>query len=85
MAWNNLTANWSVNLQALARRFPYANARDLDLVKEEPMAMTRVIARSHDLTEPEAREELEQFLELQNLARDAADFRSHDAAMFARE
>lgn len=79
MAWNNLTANWGINLHALARWFPYASKENLAVFKEEPIAMTRVIAKTHDLTEPEAREELENFLVLQNLAREAADFRSHDA------
>lgn len=81
----NLASNWNFNLQALAKRFPYASAEDLTLIKDEPVAMTRVLARSHDLTEPEAREELENFLDLEALARAASDIRSHDAALVSAE
>lgn len=85
MAWSKVTSHWNFNLQALARRFPYAASSDLKAANEEPIAISRVIAKTHDLTEPEAREELENFLDLQSLARDAADLRSRDAAMIAAD
>jgi len=83
VAWTKLTENWSENLQAIARRFPHVSAQMLDPLKGELMEISRVIAQTHDLTKPEAREELENFIDLQSLARKAADFRSHDAATIA--
>ena len=83
MAWTKLTENWSENLQAIARRFPHVSAQMLDPLKDELMEISRVISQTHDLTKPEAREELENFIDLQSLARKAADFRSHDAATIA--
>jgi len=74
VAWTKLTENWSENLQALARRFPHVSAQMLDPLKDEPTKISRVIAQTLDLTEPEAREELENLIDLQSLAREACRF-----------
>ena len=64
MAWTKLTESWSENLQALTRRFPHVSAQMLDPLKDEPTKISRVIAQTLDLTEPEAREELENLIDL---------------------
>ena len=46
----------------------------LDPLKDEPTKISRVIAQTLDLTEPEAREELENLIDLQSLAREASRF-----------
>lgn len=80
MTWNDMALNWTINLRALAQRFPYAETRDLARAKDVPDELTRVLAASHDLTEREVRAEIEDFLFVQSLARCTADFRVHDVA-----
>ena len=85
MTWNDLASNWNAHMRALIQRFPDADADALTMAKHEPVEMTRVLARSHDLTEREAREEIEDWMHVQGLARDTADLRAHDAAFLAAE
>ncbi|MGB7318166.1 MAG: hypothetical protein WBC85_09395 [Planktotalea sp.] len=80
MTWTELISNWNKHLRALARRFPHADAGALGASKDGPSAMSRVLAKSHDLTVGEAREALDDFLFVQGLARDTADIRRHDVA-----
>ena len=80
MTWTDLAANWNSHLRALAQRFPYADLATLSAIKDEPLEMSRALAKSHDLTLNEAHEELEHYLLVQQLAREASDFRTHDAA-----
>ena len=72
-----------INLSAFMQRFPHTPEQALEQARIGPTALSRVIAQNHDLTEPEAREELEHFLDLQSLARAALDIRSHDPALAA--
>ncbi len=81
LSWAQFASNWKANLPVLMHRFPHAKAQEFDKGKISPNALSRVIAQSHDLTEHEAREELDQFLDLQSLARSALDLRTHDAAL----
>ena len=79
MTWADLTRNWSTHMRALMQRFPHAEAGAWQMAQHEPAEMTRVLAQSHDLTENEAREEMENWMFVQSLARDTTDVRSHDA------
>lgn len=85
MTWNELAANWGSNIRALMGRFPHADEGALTVVKDKPADLARALADAHDLTELEAREEIEDWMFLQSLARDAADIRTHDAALIAAE
>ena len=84
MTWAQFASNWNVNLSALVQRFPHVPEQDLDQARIGPTTLSRVIAKNHDLTEPEAREELEHFLDKQSLARAALDIRSYDTALPAQ-
>ncbi|MDB9708041.1 hypothetical protein OAA76_05660 [Planktotalea frisia] len=83
MTWAQFASNWKFNLSAFMQRFPHTPEQALEQARIGPTALSRVIAQNHDLTEPEAREELEHFLDLQSLARAALDIRSHDPALAA--
>lgn len=85
MTWSELAKNWNSNMRALMRRFPHADASALSRAKDAPVEMSRVVAQSHDLTEFEAREEMENWLFVQGLARDTADVRRLDAKGIAAE
>lgn len=79
MSWNAFAGNWNDTLRTLLRRFPHADQGQLTQSKAEPDAVARHVAQTHDLTEFEAREELQDWMFVQGLAREAADLRSHDA------
>ena len=81
MTWAQFASNWNVYFTVLLRHFPYATPKALEQARIGPTALSRVIAESHDLTEPEAREELDNFLALQSLARVALDMRAQDAGL----
>lgn len=85
MNWTDLATDWTTNLQALIKRFPYAQEHDLTAHKDAPNALTDYLAQSHHLTPLEAREELETWMFLQGLAREASDLRSHDSHLVAAE
>lgn len=85
MTWAQFASNWNVNLSALVQRFRHVPEQDLNQARIGPTALSRVIAKNHDLTEPEAREELEHFLDKQSLARAALDIRSYDKSLAAQK
>jgi hypothetical protein len=85
MNWTDLANDWNSNLKALIKRFPYAQENDLTSHKDAPGELTEYLAQSHHLTHREAREEMETWLFVQGLAREAADLRSHDAHLVAAE
>lgn len=84
MNLSDLTKNWNAHLQALAQRFPHSKIEDLRELPERPSEITKVLAKNHDLTINEAREELEDLLFVASLARDTADFRLYDRESIAQ-
>ncbi|WP_139292148.1 hypothetical protein, partial [Planktotalea frisia] len=58
MTWAQFAWNWKFNLSAFMQRFPHTPEQALEQARIGPTALSRVIAQNHDLTEPEAREEL---------------------------
>jgi len=62
MTWDQLVIDWNLYLRALLRRFPLLDPKALLLAKKQPEELCALLARSHDLTECEAREELENIL-----------------------
>ncbi|MGH1577132.1 hypothetical protein [Planktotalea sp.] len=73
MNWSDLSVDWTTFLTAVARRFPYLDASLFRRSNTDLSTLVQAVAQSHDLTEHEAREELEDFLLIQSLSRDMAE------------
>ena len=76
MPWHHLSANWAALSGRLLQRFPHIDQARLSEAPRDSSALTRHLAESHDLTLGEAREELEHFLSIADLARQAPDLRA---------
>ncbi|MCT4556114.1 MAG: hypothetical protein N4A53_15640 [Pelagimonas sp.] len=76
MSWHHLSANWSALRGRLEQRFPHMDKSRLDQPPRDSAALTRHLAEVHDLTLGEAREELEHFFSIADLARQAPDLRA---------
>ena len=76
MTWHHLSANWDAIVHRLQSRFPNL---DRDSIAEPPRdsrALMAHLAEAHDLTLFEARQELQDFLDIETLARQASDLRA---------
>ena len=76
MNWHHVTANWIAIRDRLARRFPHADPKTLAHPPRDKGWLARHLAEAHDLTIFEAREELEDFLSVEDLARQVMDLRA---------
>lgn len=85
LKWSDIVANWSDHLAGLTARFPRAKPDYLSLHKERIEDVASYLADAHELTLMEAHEEIEHYVLVQTLAREAPDIRAHDAALFAAE
>ena len=73
MTWTDLTANVARYVPILVRRFPNTEPDLLDLHGTSADTLVAHVADRHDLTPFEAREEIEDLLFVQDLARQASE------------
>ena len=77
MTWSDLTTNWSDLRARIMNRFPNLDDGAIPFAKTNRERFEAYIADTHDLTLSEAREELNDFLFVEQLAREAFDYRAH--------
>lgn len=80
MTWSDLTTNWAEWTQRIKQRFPNLDDGAMPFAKTNRERFEAYLADTHDLTLSEAREELDDFLFVEQLAREAFDFRAHAEA-----
>lgn len=85
MTWKDFSANFASNLMNLTRRFPNADKQVVSERMSNRAMLTSYLAESSQLTPFEVQEELDDWLFVQGLARDAADLRSHDQDILQTE
>ncbi|QBF31758.1 hypothetical protein [Thalassococcus sp. S3] len=77
MTWTDLTQNWGVWFNRMkSSRFPHLDESAMPFVKLDRARFEAYIADTHQLTLTEAREEFEDFLYVEALAREAIDLRA---------
>lgn len=76
MTWHDLSANWSAVLERLRARFPRLDPAALGEPPRDSRVLTAHLAQAHDLTLEEAREELQDFMSVEDLARQSSDLRA---------
>lgn len=76
MTWSDLTMNWSDWFARIKDRFPNLDDAAMPFAKTNRERFEAYLADTHDLTLTEAREELDDFLFIEQLAREAFDYRS---------
>lgn len=75
MTWTDLTTNVSSYIERLKTRFPHIDEATLEQARD-PGDLISHVAKRHDLTPFEAHQEIEDWLFVEALARQAADFRA---------
>jgi len=75
MTWTDLTTNVTHYIDQLKTRFPHVDETALGTVLDRDHLIMHV-ARRHDLTHLEAHEEIEDWLFIENLARQALEWRA---------
>ncbi|MEL7212092.1 MAG: hypothetical protein AAGK92_05480 [Pseudomonadota bacterium] len=68
MFWDQLLKSWQVNLPMIRSRFPHADERALVALHQGHQAFAALMARTHDLTLQEAREEVDDWLHVLRLS-----------------
>jgi len=76
MTWSDVTQNRSEWFVRLKHRFPNIDDGAMPFAKVNRERFEAYIADRHDITLSEAREELHDFLFVEQLAREAFDYRS---------
>ena len=76
MTWSDMTQNWSEWFDRLKGRFPRIDDGAMAYLKQDRERFEAHVAATHDLTLGEAREQFEQFLYIETLARGTADIRA---------
>ena len=76
MTWSDLTSNWSDIRSRIMTRFPNLDDGAMPFAKTNRERFEAYLAGTHDLTLSEAREELDDFLFVEQLAREAFDYRA---------
>lgn len=76
MTWTDLTANMARYVPMLVQRFPNTEPDVLDLHATTADTLVAHVADRHDLTRFEARQEIDDLLFVQSLARQAGDLRA---------
>ncbi len=69
MFWDQLLKSWQINLPMIRSRFPHADERALDALHQGHQSFAELMARTHDLTLREAREEVEDWLHILHISR----------------
>lgn len=70
MNWSDIQSNWAVCASRLESRFPKLDRHELWKLRRSRSSFEAYLAQSHDLTLGEAREEVEDFLFIEGLARE---------------
>lgn len=78
MTWSELTNNWSSALTRLQFRFPNADKKTVATLPSSRKVLARYLAEQNDLTEFEADQQLQDWLLVENLARQAPDIRASE-------
>ncbi|MGP6088358.1 hypothetical protein [Antarctobacter jejuensis] len=73
MDWHELSANWDNMVSRLEGHFPRIDRSRLAERPRDSRALTHHIADMHELTVSEAREALQDFIEIEGLARRATE------------
>lgn len=81
MIWNELAQNWGTWFERIRNRFPHVDPTAREELGQDQRALLAHIAKTHELTVNEAKEEFNDFLYIETLARDAPDYRAHQAAL----
>lgn len=76
MTWSDLTLNWALWFKRIQTRFPHLDESAMPFLKQDRDRFEAYLADTHNLTLHEAREEFEDFLYIESLAREAASFRA---------
>ncbi len=77
MTWGEIISDWSRAIASLGQRFPQLDHGTVPVAPESSDDFAEFLAHTHDLTPLEAREELQDWMTIQGLARDAgADLRA---------
>lgn len=69
MIWTHHSPYRAQSLQTLCHYFPHASVQDLERLSDDPQDMTHYLAKRHDLTQQEVREQLEQIFDRKDLER----------------
>ncbi|MGX9354362.1 hypothetical protein ACS3SW_04140 [Roseobacteraceae bacterium S113] len=75
MTWSEFTTGVTSYATRLRARFPHVDDETLATIND-PVAFVQKVAQTHDLTPLEAREEIDDLLFVESLARQASDIRA---------
>ncbi len=81
MKWRIVQENWAALFEAIEERWPQVEEADLIEVDGDRQGFTDYVARVHDLTQAEAREEIETWLQGELPADVYMDERHDDASI----
>lgn len=70
MRWSDITADWSYWATIIRGHFPRLSLRHLEMAQSSRDAFEASLANLHDLTVTEAREEINDLIYVQTLARE---------------
>ncbi len=70
MTWTELTADWGASFQRLKTRFPNLDDGSMPFLKLDRGRFEAYVAETHQLTIEEAKQEFEDFLYAESLARE---------------
>lgn len=76
MTWSDVTQNWADVFSRIKGRFPNLDDGAMPFAKTDRSRFEAYLADTHDLTLTEAREELDDVLYVETLAREAFDIRA---------
>lgn len=79
MTWSDVTQNWADVFNRLKNRFPNLDDGAMPFAKTDRERFEAYLAHTHDMTVSEAREELNDVLFVETLAREAFDIRARSA------
>ena len=72
MTWTELTLDWTVLIERMKCRFPRIDDSAMSLCHQDRTRFELYLARLHNITQTEVREEIEDFLYVETLAREAS-------------
>lgn len=70
MNWTDLKTSWTTQTHKLVARFPYLERKAVAAFKGDQTEFAEYLAGSHHLTVSEAKEELEDYMYSEMMARD---------------
>ncbi|MCA0872892.1 hypothetical protein LCL97_18835 [Seohaeicola saemankumensis] len=73
MDWSDLTQNWGAAFARMKLRFPHLDDGSMPFLKLDRDRFEAHLADTHQMTLDEARQEFEDFLYIETLAREVGD------------